>query len=58
MRTRATRQPWASGLREVRSVRDTNHTHVAKIREERLPARETHRGAHVPLRDTAVRPLG
>ncbi|WP_434099576.1 hypothetical protein [Streptomyces sviceus] len=46
--------PCTTSLREVLVVCDTNHTCVAKIREERLPARETHRGAHDRRRETAM----
>ena len=49
--------PRTIGLREVLFVCDTHHTRVAEIREERLPARETHRGAPDRLRETAVIPL-
>ncbi|MFJ4200851.1 hypothetical protein ACIP2Y_14650 [Streptomyces sviceus] len=50
--------PCTTGLREVLVVCDTNHTCAAKIREERLSARETHHGAHDRLRETAVLPRG
>jgi acetamidase/formamidase len=40
------------------NVCDTNYTCVAKIRKEWLPARETHRGVHDRLRETAVALLG
>ena len=36
------------------NVCDTNYTCVAKIRKEWLPARETHRGVHARLRETAA----
>ncbi len=36
------------------NVCDTNYTCVAKIRKEWLPARETHRGLHARLRETAT----
>ncbi|MFJ2886336.1 acetamidase/formamidase family protein [Streptomyces sp. NPDC087305] len=36
------------------NVCDTNYTCVAKIRKEWLPARETHRGLHARLRETAA----
>ncbi|MFB0614990.1 acetamidase/formamidase family protein [Streptomyces sp. AGS-58] len=35
------------------NVCDTNHTCVAKLRKQWLPARETYRGVHARLRDTA-----
>ncbi|MEU3856303.1 acetamidase/formamidase family protein [Streptomyces sp. NPDC028722] len=35
------------------NVCDTNYTCVAKLRKEWLPARETYRGVHARLRDTA-----
>ncbi|ANP53375.1 acetamidase/formamidase [Streptomyces griseochromogenes] len=35
------------------NVCDTNYTCVAKLRKEWLPARETHRGLHARLRETA-----
>ncbi|MFH7334750.1 acetamidase/formamidase family protein [Streptomyces sp. KHY 26] len=35
------------------NVCDTNYTCVAKLRKEWLPARETYRGAHARLRETA-----
>ncbi|MFF1406014.1 acetamidase/formamidase family protein [Streptomyces sp. NPDC058294] len=35
------------------NVCDTNYTCVAKLRKEWLPARETYRGLHARLRDTA-----
>ncbi|MFF8657555.1 acetamidase/formamidase family protein [Streptomyces huasconensis] len=41
------------------NVCDTNYTCVAKLRKEWLPARETHRGMHARLRETAaVLPYG
>ncbi|MGW5731835.1 MULTISPECIES: acetamidase/formamidase family protein [Streptomyces] len=36
------------------NVCDTNYTCVAKLRKEWLPARETHRGVHARLRETAA----
>lgn len=36
------------------NVCDTNYTCVAKIRKEWLPARETHRGLHAQLRESAA----
>ncbi|OSZ60728.1 acetamidase [Streptomyces pharetrae CZA14] len=36
------------------NVCDTNYTCVAKLRKDWLPARETHRGLHARLRETAV----
>jgi acetamidase/formamidase len=36
------------------NVCDTNYTCVAKIRKEWLPERETHRGMHARLRETAA----
>ncbi|AWW40911.1 acetamidase [Streptomyces sp. AS58] len=36
------------------NVCDTNYTCVAKLRKEWLPARETHRGLHARLRETAA----
>ncbi|MEU6318817.1 acetamidase/formamidase family protein [Streptomyces sp. NPDC047009] len=35
------------------NVCDTNYTCVAKLRKDWLPARETHRGMHTQLRETA-----
>ncbi|MFJ2840132.1 acetamidase/formamidase family protein [Streptomyces griseofuscus] len=35
------------------NVCDTNYTRVAKLRKEWLPARETYRGVHARLRETA-----
>ncbi|GGV23025.1 hypothetical protein [Streptomyces spectabilis] len=40
------------------NVRATNHTFRAKLREERLPVRESHRGPHTRLRETATTPTG
>ncbi|MEV4342688.1 acetamidase/formamidase family protein [Streptomyces sp. NPDC049590] len=37
----------------VANVCDTNYTCVAKLRKEWLPARETYRGVHARLRETA-----
>ncbi|UXY23328.1 acetamidase/formamidase family protein [Streptomyces cynarae] len=36
------------------NVCDTNYTCVAKLRKEWLPARETHRGIHARMRETAA----
>jgi acetamidase/formamidase len=36
------------------NVCDTNYTCVAKLRKEWLPPRETHRGLHAQLRETAA----
>ncbi|GAA2442009.1 acetamidase/formamidase family protein [Streptomyces glaucus] len=36
------------------NVCDTNYTCVAKLRKQWLPARETHRGTHARLRETAA----
>ncbi|MDO0931205.1 acetamidase/formamidase family protein [Streptomyces sp. DG2A-72] len=36
------------------NVCDTNYTCVAKLRKQWLPARETHRGVHARLRETAA----
>jgi hypothetical protein len=36
------------------NVCDTNYTCVAKLRKEWLPGRETHRGLHARLRETAA----
>ncbi|POX40820.1 acetamidase/formamidase family protein [Streptomyces sp. Ru72] len=36
------------------NVCDTNYTCVAKLRKEWLPARETHRGIHARMRETAT----
>ncbi|MFF1303205.1 hypothetical protein [Streptomyces sp. NPDC058307] len=46
--------PWTIGLGQALFVRDTNHIRTAKIREEGLPARETHRGVHDRLHEIAV----
>ncbi|CAM5255120.1 Transposase OS=Streptomyces aurantiogriseus OX=66870 GN=GCM10010251_61680 PE=4 SV=1 [Streptomyces aurantiogriseus] len=36
------------------NVCDTKNTRAAKIHKEWLPARETHRGLHARLRETAA----
>jgi hypothetical protein len=36
------------------NVCDTNYTCVAKIRKQWLPERETYRGMHARLRETAA----
>jgi hypothetical protein len=36
------------------NVCGTNYTYAAKLRKEGLPARETYRGLHARLRETAA----